>query len=309
MVNMKSLNYFKALSDITRIRIYNILLHHELSVNELVLILDMGQSRISRHLKILTDSGLLKCRRNGVWAFYSADFSEVTGNFTQIIKCYFEEEPSLNQDLLRALQIIEDRSHKTKQFFNTIAHKWDLLKQDILGSFDLNSAIVESVDQCLAAADLGCGTGELISYLKKYSSRVIGVDSSSSMLGEARKRFLGENGTVDLRLGELEHLPLGDAEVDLAVISLALHHLSQPQLAISEACRILKPGGTLIIAEFDRHDNETLRKTYGDRWLGLTEKEVGSWISENSFIMSGIKTYKLQQSLTLKIYKTIKKYK
>lgn len=302
---MKSLNYFKALADITRIRIYNVLLHHELSVNELVRLLETGQSGISRHLKILTDSGLLHCRRSGVWAFYSADKANSNETFMNSLQSLFKEEPSLAQDLLRAQTLIKERSLETKQFFNTIAHKWDLLKLEILGSFDLNSVIVESIGPCPEAADLGCGTGELLSVLKKNIGKTIGVDSSSSMLDESRKRFSDENDSIDLRLGELEHLPLRDRETEAAVISLALHHLSQPELAITEAKRILKPGGTLIIAEFEKHKNERFQKKYGDRWPGFSQEEVEKWLIQNSFKLSGRTKYNVMQSLTIIIYKAI----
>ncbi len=306
---MKSLNYFKALSDITRIRVYNVLLDYELSVNELVQLMGMGQSGISRHVKILTNSGLLSCRRSGVWAFYSADLSKGREKFVESVQYLFEEESILNQDLLLAQKIITGRSMETRQFFNTIAHKWDLLKLEIMGNFDLNSAIVESIDNSSEVADLGCGTGELLSVLMENKKKVIGVDSSSSMLDESRKRFADKNATVDLRLGELEHLPLKDRETEVAIISLALHHLSKPEAAIAEAGRILKPCGTLIIAEFEKHNNDSLQKAYGDRWLGFEQKEVNNWLTGNNFITSSVKEYNVQQSLKIVVYKSIKKFK
>lgn len=306
---MKSLNYFKSLSDITRIRVYNILLNYELSVNELVQLLEMGQSGISRHLKILTNAGLLNCRRNGVWAFYSADLSEGKKNFADSVQNLFEEESILNQDLLLAERVIAERNLETSQFFNTIAHKWDLLKLEIMGEFDLNAVILENIDGGDIIADLGCGTGELLSALTMSEKKVIGVDSSSSMLEETRKRFLNKNIPLDLRLGELEHLPLKDKEAEVAVISLALHHLSKPEAAITETKRILKPGGTLIVAEFEKHNNELLQKAYGDRWLGFTKNEVKGWLDENNFITSSVKEYNVQQSLKIVVYKSIKKFK
>jgi SAM-dependent methyltransferase len=299
---MVSLYYFKALSDLTRIRIYNVLLSYELSVNELVALMDMGQSGISRHVKILADSGLLSCRRNGVWAFYSANRSEPVASFSASVQQLFEDEERLRIDLKRAGQVVRERHEKTRQFFNDIAHKWDALKQEILGPFDLNAAIMADAGIVETAADLGCGTGELMSFLTGYAGRVIGVDSSPGMLDETRKRFLQGGGRAELRLGELEHLPMKDGEVDLAVISMALHHLSHPLEAIDEAYRILSRKGTLIIAEFDRHDNENLRQQYGDRWLGFSNEEVRSWVLDSGFSQCRVKPYRLQQSLTLNIF-------
>ena len=299
---MQSLNYFKALSDITRIRIYNVLLSFELSVNELVALMDMGQSRISRHLKILTDSGLLRCRRNGVWAFYSAAAEQGVRTFSKAVRDLLDHEASLKPDLESAALILQQRSETTRQFFNTIAHKWDDLKGDILGDFDLNTTVVEKVGTVGCAVDLGCGTGELLSVLTGHAGRVIGVDSSSMMLAQARKRFSDNGGEADLRLGELEHLPLKDREADLAVISLALHHLSDPQAALKEAHRILSKQGVLIVAEFDRHDNEMLRKTYGDRWLGFSVDDMKTWFNHNGYVLQDVSTHDLNPSLRLNIF-------
>ncbi len=305
---MKSLNYFKALADTTRTRIYNILLMNELSVNELVQIFEMGQSGISRHLKILTDSGLLNCRRSGVWAFYSADRKPGNKKFIESVQYLFEEESILNQDLLKVQRIIAERSIETKQFFNTIAHKWDLLKLDIMGDFDLSATIIDNITPCTEVADLGCGTGELLSVLAENAEKVIGVDSSPNMLEESRKRFFDKSSAIDLRLGELEHLPLRDQEAEVAIISLALHHLSNPDAAVSEAARILKPGGTLIIAEFEKHENEKFQKTYGDRWPGFSETEVTSWLVNNHFIISSVSRHNVRQALTISVYKSVKKF-
>lgn len=304
---MLSLNFFKALADITRIRIYNVLLTYELSVNELVSLMDMGQSRISRHLKILTDSGLLKCRRNGVWAFYSAVQDQNIKAFSHAVQDLFTGEAVLAGDIENAALIIEKRSESTRQFFNTIAHKWDDLKGDILGDFDLNTAVMGKVEHPRCAVDLGCGTGELLSVLAGRAARVIGVDSSSMMLAQARIRFFGNGGEPDLRLGELEHLPLKDKEADLAVVSLALHHLSDPPAALREAHRILTERGILIVAEFDRHENEMLRKKYGDRWLGFSVDEMETWFDHNGYDLRDVSSHALSPSLTLNIFKCLKR--
>ena len=299
---MEMLKYFKALSDLTRLRLVNVLLHHELSVNELVTLTAMGQSRISRHLKILMDSEILDCRRDGVWAFYSVSRHSDGRKFIDAVKYLFEEKAPLTQDLLTARRLIEDRKVKTMQFFNTIAQNWDHLKQDILGRFDLNAAILNHMPSCSTAVDLGCGTGELLIHMTSAASHIIGVDSSAKMIDQARQRFINTPISPDLRLGELEHLPLSDSEADCAVISMVLHHMSNPVAAMLEINRILKPGGALIIADFEKHTNETMRNTYGDRWLGFHRHEISDFLDASGFSLTHAQTYPLHQNLTLNIF-------
>ena len=164
---MICLTYFKALADETRIRLLNILMHHEMSVNEIVALMDMGQSRISRHLKVLTDSGLLECRRDGAWAFYSAVGNNNAGRFSDSIRPLFQSEQQLADDLEAAALLVTERSIKSRNFFNSIASEWNDLKQKVLGAFDLNQAILDCVDTCRFAVDLGCGTGELLAGLRE----------------------------------------------------------------------------------------------------------------------------------------------
>ncbi|MBN2419049.1 MAG: metalloregulator ArsR/SmtB family transcription factor [Deltaproteobacteria bacterium] len=303
---MKILNYFKALADETRIRLFNILIDHELSVNELVFLMDMGQSRISRHLKILTDSGLLQCRRDGVWAFYSVSRDGKEKEFAEAVRFLFDDETLLAEDLKRAEIVIDERKKKSKQFFNRIAHEWDDLQQQIIGDFDLNTAILKHVEKCDFAVDMGCGTGKLLFLLKDLATVAVGVDSSPEMLEQARALFNQENGNVNLRLGELEHLPVRDNEADYAIISMALHHLSDPSKAIEEAARILDKKGKLIIADFEKHQDENMREKYGDRWLGFSKEEILTFLSGNGFSLIDTESFTMNHALKLNIYKSEK---
>jgi ArsR family transcriptional regulator len=303
---MDTLHYFKALADATRIKLINILRHHELSVNEIVALMGMGQSRISRHLKILTDAGFLSCRRDGVWAFYSVSRNGPARKFIDSIQYSFDQDMALAQDLVDASRLIQERGEKTIQFFDTIAHDWDHLKQEILGEFELNKAILKEIPPSTTLADLGCGTGELLFQAQTVTGKTIGVDSSPQMLAQARKRFSGVSRPPDLRLGEVEHLPLSDEEADCAIISMVLHHISRPDDALAEVHRILGPGGTLIIAELDKHSNEDLRNSYGDRWLGFHRHEMNQLLVNAGFIIKNTLSFELKQALLLNIYKSEK---
>lgn len=303
---MESIVYFKALADETRMRLFNILLHNEMSVNDLVTLMGMGQSRISRHLKILTDSGIIQCRRDGIWAFFSVSKVGREKRFVDAIRFLFDEEPELAQDLKNAETVIDNRKRKSKQFFNRIAHKWDDLKQQIIGDFDLNGAILRHVEKCNFAVDMGCGTGQLLHRLKEVAAIAVGVDSSPQMLEQARRLFSDANGSVELRLGELEHLPVGDSHADFVIISMVLHHIPSPEKAIAEAARILKNKGKLIIADFEKHQDEDMRDKYGDRWLGFSKEEIKTYLNDTGFALALTESFDMNQSLKLNIYKAEK---
>ena len=302
---MENITFFKALADITRLRLVNILLHYELSVNEIVSILEMGQSRVSRHLKILTDAGFLECRRDGIWAFYFIIKTGPGRKFIDSIKYLFDQESLLREDILHAEHIIQDRKLETIRFFNEIAFKWDLLKKEILGSFNLNDTILKEISECDVAVDLGCGTGELMETLKTAANVVIGVDSSLNMLEMARERLDTGGDEFDLRLGELEHLPLKNGEADCAVISMVLHHLSKPGTVIAEICRVLKKNGTLVVVDYDKHEDENMRKIYGDRWLGFSKDEVENILTAHGLRIDRIQSFNIQKQLTLNLFKSV----
>jgi ArsR family transcriptional regulator len=302
---MEILNYFKALSDATRIRVLNILLNQELNVNELAYLMDMSQPRISRHLKILTDAGLLECRRDGKSSFYLVPAKGPGREIIEAIQYLMDDEPLLKQDLVYAENLVLTRKEKTVQFFDHIASRWDLLKGEILGDLDLNQAIIQAMPRSDVAVDLGCGTGELVERLQSIAGHVIGVDSSSKMIELARNRVYPDQEKVDLRLGELEHLPLKDEEADCAVVSMVLHHLSTPDRFISEVSRVMKKNGTLVIVDFDKHNDESLRQTYGDRWLGFSKDEILSILSSNGFTIIEDRSFNIEKNLTLSLYRSV----
>ncbi|GAB6037325.1 metalloregulator ArsR/SmtB family transcription factor [Fundidesulfovibrio butyratiphilus] len=266
---------FKALADETRLRLVRLLARHELNVGEIVAALAMGQSRVSRHLRILVECGLLRVRRDGLWAFYAPAQS---GRASELLAALapFLQDLDHGQDLDRAAQVMALRAQETRRFFNAVAGRWPDMRREVLGGLDLEGLLMDRVPTCAVAVDLGCGPGGLVAALARKAERVIGVDASSAMLERARETNPGH--AVSLRVGELEHLPLADAEAEAAVLSLTLHHLSDPGAALVEAGRVLAPGGVLVVADYLKHDNEDLRKRYGDRWLGFSPEELSDWL-------------------------------
>ncbi len=298
-----ALAYFKALADETRLRLLHVLAHYELSVNELVSILQMGQSRISRHLKILTEANLLQWRRDGLWVFYTVNKDGEAQEFIKSILPFVDANALMQNDVHLGGRCIEERALRTRQFFNAIAEDWDALTEEVLGSFDLPNAVCAALPKpCALAVDLGCGTGSVLEKILPHVGSVVGVDGSPRMLELARRRF-AETDThderVSLRIGELDHLPLRDNEADFACINLVLHHLSHPLCTLKEVHRILRLGGSVFIADFDKHNNETMRENFGDRWLGFAQSTLQQFIHEAGLKLVHIERTSVQKNLDL----------
>ncbi len=305
---MATVNYFKALSDETRLRILNMLSKKELNVNEIVYILKMGQSRVSRHLKILSDSSLISSRKDGLWVFYKACDSDFPGDLIRLIKIPLKDEEQFSLDIIHLDKYIKERGEKGKEYFNRIASDWKKIRGEILGELNLNSEIAKTAGKCSCAADLGCGNGELVKLLLSKCEKVIGVDHSPAMLDEAG-RYLNSIGisAPDLRLGELAHLPVRDGETDCAVINMVLHYLDDPLTAIEEAYRIIESSGKLVVAELESHGDESLRSIYGHRWLGFSPETVKEWLSRSGFIYKRSRSFHAAMGLVVRIYVSEKK--
>ncbi|MFW6415530.1 MAG: class I SAM-dependent methyltransferase, partial [Thermodesulfobacteriota bacterium] len=170
------------------------------------------------------------------------------------------------------------------------------------GDVDLNSKIVEKVQSESTTVDLGCGTGELLFELISKTQDLIGVDSSVNMLDQAKKRIGSINESVDLRLGELEHLPLKDEEVDCAVLNMVLHYISVPSLGMQEVYRVLRPGGKFIIVDFDKHQQEWVREKFGGPWLGFNKQEIRAWLEETGFALQDMEQIAVNKGLTINIF-------
>jgi len=270
---------FRALADETRLRLLLILYRIELNVNEIVETMAMGQSRISRHLKILADAGLLRARRDGLWIFYRTQASGEAADFMNAMVPFLSEREPFASDRQRAETIQADRDRQRQRFFDSVAGNWGAMKREIEGQADLDRLIADRLAGQRIVADLGCGDGGLIRLLLEKVERVIGVDSSARMLDEARRRLADARAeAIEFRLGELEHLPMRDGEVDGAVINMALHHLLDPLRGVIEAARVIRPGGMLIVVDLKAHHDETMRTLHRDRHLGFSPPAVAEMI-------------------------------
>lgn len=279
------LEFFKALADPCRLRLTAILLRGEFTVQELTAILGMGQSRISRHLKILTEAGVLSVKRHGTWSYY-----RVAGdnNFFAAIRPALEQElktlPERACDLAAVARTLEERRRRSQEFFDLHARQWDDLARTLLPVPDYREKLLTLVPEGKVVVEVGLGTGGLLPALVAKARTVIGVDHSPEMLGEANRRMAasGVNG-VDLRLGEMSHLPLPDNSADCAILNMVLHHAAAPVDVLNEISRVLSPGGILLLVDLARHEQDWVREQLADQWLGFEEDELRSWLESAGF--------------------------
>ena len=301
---MDPLRAHKALADETRLRLAYVLRAAEMNVGELVTVFGMGQSRVSRHLKILAEAGLVDCRREGQWTLCRATTAEenpAAHAFLEATCALLEGSEPYAGDVDRAQAQLSERAAATRRFFDTVAGDWESLSADVLGGFDIDAELVRRVPEGATVADLGCGTGGLMERLAQRACLVIGVDNAPAMLELARDRFRGTEAEsrISLRHGELTQLPLREAEAQAVVLCLVLHHLPDPVAALAEARRVLAPGGVLLVADFDRHDHEFMRKDHGDMRLGVDRQTLISWLGQAGFIPASIQAYPVNQGLTV----------
>jgi ArsR family transcriptional regulator len=279
------LETLKALADPSRLRLTALLLSGEFTVQELTHIMAMGQSRISRHLKILTDAGVLAVKRQGTWGYYRI---AAENRFFHDIRPVFEREvealPERNRDLTAVVNILEERRRRSQEFFDRHARQWDDLARTLLPLPEYRQHLLAQLPECDTVLEIGVGTGVLLIELAARSSRVIGVDHSPVMLEEARRRLVDRGVIgVELRLGEMSHLPLPDASAGCVVINMVLHHAADPSVVLNEIRRVLSLGGTLLLADLARHEREAAREQLADQWLGFEEIELTGWLTTAGF--------------------------
>ena len=271
---------FKTLSDPTRVRILRLLESEPLVVQELMEVLGMAQSRVSRHLAILREAGLLTDRRDGTYVTYrfTPPASGPWRDTWSLVSRNLRDDPTAGRDRASLERVIDARSAQSRSFFDAVGPEWDALRKVFNDDILRARAITRLVDPRLRVADIGTGTGILALELARLGVTVIGVDNSARML-EAAEAKLAESGVsgVELRRGEAHRLPIGDGEVDGSFAHMVLHYLPSPGDAVAEMARIVKPGGTVVVVDFVRHQQEWMRQELGVVWLGFTAEEIDEW--------------------------------
>jgi ArsR family transcriptional regulator len=267
------------LADSTRSRLLLLLEQRELSVSELCTVVQLPQSTVSRHLKVLTDEGWVASRAEGPARHYrlAPDLAPAARDLWNTVRAPLAETPAAAADGGRLPEVLAARASRSSQFFSTTAGRWDAVRGELFGaSADL--ALLGLLDDRWTVGDLGCGTGVIAAALSPYVADVVAVDASAQMLAVAGQRLRGAP-NVDLRSGQLERLPIEDAELDAAVLFLVLHYVTDPGKVLAEAGRVLKPGGRLLVVDMAPHDRVDYGERMGHLWLGFDRDQLTQWFA------------------------------
>lgn len=272
-----------AAGEATRLRLLALLAEAELTVSELVTILGQSQPRISRHLKLLVEAGLVERHREGAWVFFFiAQSGFAAGLARDLIARLAPEDARLAADRARLAEVRQDRAAQAARYFDAQAANWDKVRAMHVPEERVEAAILEAIGDkpFQALLDLGTGGGRMLELLGPLAARAVGVDQSPKMLAMARVRLEAAGlRHAQLRQGDIYALPVEPDSYDLVVMHQVLHYLDDPSRAIREATRALRAGGRLMIVDFAPHEEESLRATHAHRRLGFGGEEVAGYFA------------------------------
>lgn len=275
------LNGLRAAGEHTRLRLLAVLEGAELTVSELTRILGQSQPRVSRHLKLLCEAGLLDRFQEGAWVFYRlADRGAGAELARTLLTLLPQDDSQLARDLQRLESIKQERAAAAAKYFRENAERWDAIRSLYVAESDVEKAMLKAAGDAPIESllDLGTGTGRV---LQVFSGRVqygLGIDLSREMLAVARANLERANVRhCQVRLGDIYNLSVPAACMDVVTIHQVLHFLADPAAAVAEAARTLRPGGRMLIVDFAPHKLEFLRTRYAHRRLGFADQEVISW--------------------------------
>lgn len=279
------LKSLRALADPTRLRMVALLEGEELSVQELQEITRLAQSRISTHLGLLQESGLVRCRREGKRAFYrlAGELEPPSGELLRAAVAGAAELEERAADRVNQRRILKRRRERAEVYFNQVAGRFDRVYGPGRSWQGFGHLLLRILPP-LEVADLGSGEGLLAELLARRCRRVIAVDNSEKIVkfGAARARKNGIK-NLEFRLGDLESPPIEPGSVDLVILSQALHHAADPAAALAAAHRLLRRPGRVLVLDLRSHGFEQARESYGDAWLGFAESDLEQWLEKAGF--------------------------
>lgn len=279
-----TLKLFKVIADETRLKIIVLLEVSEFTVSEMVQILELHQSNISRHLNQLRDAELVTDRRDGTLVFNRwSDKLRQSIEIQNILREAWQGIPGIESLRLKIEEVLNTRRAQTQEFFDDLAGEYHNLMAPGGGAY----ALMGGLAHCLSAehaVDIGCGEGELTLLLAKSCHKVSAVDLSPKMLSQVTKRAKELNlDNVRTAIGDIDALPFEDQSTDLVFMSQVLHHSPQPQQAIKELDRIIAPQGRFVIIDLIQHQQEWMREKLGDLWLGFNPEDILKLVQEHQF--------------------------
>ena len=298
------LDIFRALADLTRLRILALLRSMELSVGELAQVLGQSQPRVSRHVKILCDAGLAGRRKEGSWVFVALGKPHAVDPVAAALDAWSKVEADhwAVADAARLAAVRADRAASAAAWFQAHAGEWDAIRSLHVADSEVEAAMATLVGEAPLGmlVDIGTGTGRMLELFGGRAEAALGIDRSSEMLRLARAK-LHERGNTELRQADLYALPLADGVADLAILHHVLHFAETSGAAIAEASRVLAPGGRLLVADFAPHDREDLRTRDAHVRLGFADDQVAAWFEAAGLTMAQIETLEGGE-LTVKLW-------
>jgi ArsR family transcriptional regulator len=280
----ETLGTLRAAAEETRLRILALLAEGELSVSDLTDILGQSQPRISRHLKLLVEAGLVERHREGAWAFFRlTDRGAGAAILRSVLGALDSADPQIADDRARFSAVRLQRAQNAQAFFARLAPEWDRIRSLHAPEAAVQEAVLDAlgpkpIRDCL---DLGTGTGRMLQLLAPKAARVVGLDANHAMLSVARANLERAGlARVELRQGDIYAPPFPRNAFDLVVVHQVLHYLDDPARALREAARLVSPGGRLLVIDFAPHSLEFLREHQAHRRLGFAREQVQGWLEE-----------------------------
>jgi ubiquinone/menaquinone biosynthesis C-methylase UbiE/DNA-binding transcriptional ArsR family regulator len=277
----------KAAAESTRIRIMFILSHGELNVSELTHVLGQSQPRVSRHLKLMAEAGLLSRHKEGNWVLFRLRSEGLGGALARaLVDMLTIKDSLLSGDLFRLEEVKRQREEKAAAYFSANATSWSELRSLHVNEENVEHAMLQMIgnEKFDTLVDLGTGTGRVLELFSHQVKFLQGIDTSRDMLAIARSSLEKHGLRPELRQSDIYAIPLADASADVVTVHQVLHFLDEPQKALQEARRILKPNGKLLVVDFAPHELEELREDHAHRRLGISAEQMTLWFSRANLV-------------------------